>query len=155
MPPAQLLLLTQGLSTLGGENASFAKVLDGWAGLDESKGQLTSDQLAKLAQSVAPVAAGQTAFWDFICTQLASKTDSLTEAGWASVEAAFPGGAGPECKDKEKLLAALKTKKDKEDEKKKREEEDKKRADDRNRRDTRGNDRRDDRRDDRGRDDRR
>ena len=40
------------------------------------------------------------------------KADALTDAGVSSVEAAFPGGAGPDCQDKDKLLAAVKTKKE-------------------------------------------
>merc|ERR1712070_1354251 len=99
MPKAQLMLLTQALSPLGGENASYIKILDAWpaTGADDTKGQLTADQFAKLAQAVAPVAPTHSGFWDAVGSQLASKSDSLTDAGWASVDAAFPGGEGPNC----------------------------------------------------------
>merc|ERR1712232_693512 len=70
MPQAQLLLLTQGLAPLGGENAHFTKVLDTWAAGsgDETKGKLSSDQLAKLAQTLAPLAPSHSGFWNGLGT---------------------------------------------------------------------------------------
>lgn len=172
MPQAQLMLLTQGFASLGGGNAHFGKILDGWAasGADESKNTLSADQLAKLAASVATAAPDHTVFWNFVGTQLANKAESLTDAGWASVQATFPDGAGPSFDDKTKLLDVHKAKEEKkkkeEEEKKKKEDDEKKRAEekkrsryddrdrdrDRDRRDDRDRDRRDDRRDDRDRD---
>uniref|UniRef100_A0A7S2AZ65 Uncharacterized protein n=1 Tax=Alexandrium andersonii TaxID=327968 RepID=A0A7S2AZ65_9DINO len=109
LPLPQLLLLTQGLVPLGGEHASFVKMLDFWAsGADAAKVQLSADQLAKLAQVVAPVAPAHAAFWTKLGGQLVAQKGSLTDAGKASVEAAFPGGGGPAFADKEKLLQAEK-----------------------------------------------
>lgn len=107
--PPQLLLLTQGLATLGGDNASFGKILDVWAAdSGESTGQLSGDQAAKLAQTVAPLAPGRADFWAKIGQRLVSQLGSITDAGKASAQAAFPDGGGPDFPDKAKLLEAVK-----------------------------------------------
>jgi len=109
LPLPQLLLLTQGLIPLGGEHPLFVKVLEFWAsGADGAKVQLTADQLAKLAHVVAPVAPAHAAFWAKLGGLLLAQKGSLTDAGKASVEAAFPDGGGPAFADKGVLLQAVK-----------------------------------------------
>lgn len=175
----QLLFLTQGLSPLGGSQASFTKILDCWAASsEETKPQLTADQLGTLAKIVAPLAPGHVDFWAKIGGRLVAQKATLTDAGKASLGFAFPDGAGPTFADKDKLLAAIKPPAKKEEKKDREKEPEKSKpksgGDDRGRdggRDDRardsgrdsGRDRgRDDkgrgekdRRDDRGRDDRR
>jgi hypothetical protein len=108
--PAALLLLTQGLASLGGENASFVKVLDFWAAPpDESNSQLSADQLAKLMQSCTS-APNHGCFWEKVGSRLVAQSASLTDAGKLSVGAAFPDGNGPGFPEKDKLLAAVKPK---------------------------------------------
>mmetsp|Transcript_77527 Transcript_77527/g.203533 ORF Transcript_77527/g.203533 Transcript_77527/m.203533 type:complete len:251 (+) Transcript_77527:989-1741(+) len=123
MPAAQLLILTQGLLPLGGDNASVKKVLDVWAaglGGEAPTAKLTADQLAKLAQLAAPAAPSHADFWKSLGARLVAEQKALTEPGWASAEAAFPDGAGPEFEGKEGLSKALKERKEKEEEKKQR-----------------------------------
>jgi hypothetical protein len=119
MPPPQLLLMSQGLLPLGGGNASIAKVLDAWAAMpDESKAQLKADQFAKLLQLVAPVSPSHESFWKNVGGHVAAQFEKLSDAGKASLEAAFPEGAGPSFEGKEKLMAVLrKSQKPKEKEK--------------------------------------
>eukprot|EP00928_Gymnodinium_smaydae_P047231 TRINITY_DN31507_c0_g1_i1.p1 TRINITY_DN31507_c0_g1~~TRINITY_DN31507_c0_g1_i1.p1 ORF type:complete len:580 (-),score=185.13 TRINITY_DN31507_c0_g1_i1:379-2118(-) len=157
----QRLLLTQGLLPLGGSNASLTKVLDAWAAgsEEEAGGKLTGDQLAKLAQQLAPVAPSHAEFWKVIGGRLVAQKDSLTDAGKASVNAAFPDGGGPDFADKDKLMATVKPKPPKEDKEKSRDDkkkrsrsrEERKRSRSRERRN--GDDKRDSRRDEK-RDDR-
>merc|ERR1712039_750329 len=110
-------LLTQGLLPLGGGHAALSKVLDFWAaGFNEvsraedlltdsmgaqlvhnrrkdleAKGQLTADQLAKLAQTVAPKAPDHTSFWKALATRfvgqgeaegVAEDLSALGKASW-------------------------------------------------------------------------
>eukprot|EP00747_Dinoflagellata_sp_TGD_P168698 gnl/TRDRNA2_/TRDRNA2_195702_c0_seq1.p1 gnl/TRDRNA2_/TRDRNA2_195702_c0~~gnl/TRDRNA2_/TRDRNA2_195702_c0_seq1.p1 ORF type:complete len:502 (-),score=106.00 gnl/TRDRNA2_/TRDRNA2_195702_c0_seq1:50-1525(-) len=108
--PAQLVLLTQGLVALGGDHPQLAKVLDVWATSCEEwvgKGSLTADQLAKLAQLAAPVAPSHASFWAAVGKHLAAKPEALTDAGKASVQAAFPDGAGPDFEGKANLLKTV------------------------------------------------
>uniref|UniRef100_A0A7S2LL37 Uncharacterized protein n=1 Tax=Zooxanthella nutricula TaxID=1333877 RepID=A0A7S2LL37_9DINO len=149
MPGAQLLLLTQGLVPLGGANASFAKVLEAWVKvLGEPKPPVSADQLAKLAHVVAPAAPEHADFWKALGAALAAEQKALGDAGWTSLEAAFPDGAGPAFADKEALLAAAKKRKESS-------KDDRKRSRDRDRRGggrSRSRDRKDDRRRSRSRD---
>lgn len=147
IPPPQLLLLTQGLIPLGASNPSVGKIFGFWGeGADHSK--LTADQLAKLIQVAAPVVAEGSAFWGKAGASLVAQKGSLTDAGRASVLAAFPDGAGPAFEGKDSLLEAAKPKaKDDKDRDRK---DDRKRSRDRrdrsrDRRDDRDRDRKDDR----------
>jgi len=113
MPAAQLILLTQGLLPLGSGNASVAKILDAWTtGLKESKLQVPADQLAKLSALVAPAAPASTDFWNAVGAALTADMKGLSDAGWASFDAAFPEGGGPDFPDKEALVAASKKRKE-------------------------------------------
>mmetsp|Transcript_33361 Transcript_33361/g.76121 ORF Transcript_33361/g.76121 Transcript_33361/m.76121 type:complete len:561 (-) Transcript_33361:49-1731(-) len=145
VPPPQLLLLTQGLLSLGGEHEVVKKVVEQWASsLAEVK--LTADQFAKLAQHIAPLLPGHTEFWTRLGARLVAEHGAFTDAGWTSVEAAFPGGEGPAFEEKEKLIAALaaKKKKDAKDkEQKESKENDRKRSRSRDRNDRRRDDGRD------------
>jgi len=132
-------LLTQGLVPLGGGHAAVVKALDFWAaqlneatraenlltesmGDDmvkqrrkdlEAKGQLNADQLAKLANTLAPHAAKHQEFWQALTKRFAGHDLSegiagdLTPAGKAAIEGCFPGGSGPEFEGKDLLLSAL------------------------------------------------
>jgi len=123
MPSPQLLLLTQGLLPLGAANDSVSKVLEAWvASAADAKLTLSADHLAKLAQLVAPAVPGHEAFWKMLGGKLAAEQKALTDAGWASLEAAFPADAasGPAFEEKEALLAAAKARKQPKEEEKKR-----------------------------------
>mmetsp|Transcript_33768 Transcript_33768/g.70398 ORF Transcript_33768/g.70398 Transcript_33768/m.70398 type:complete len:247 (+) Transcript_33768:1-741(+) len=146
----QLLLLTQGLASLGADNASLTKLVEFWATTDGEEiklKQLSADQVAKLAQVLAPVMPTNEALWKAVGSRLLDQKSSLSDAGKASVLAAFPETEGPTFEDKEKLLQAVKPKSSK-DRDRDRDRDDRKDRDDRDRRDR---DRRDDRRDDRRR----
>jgi len=161
IPPPQLLLLTQGLIPLGASNPSVGKIFGFWAdGADHSK--LTADQLAKLAQVAAPAVEEGNAFWGKVGASLVAQKGSLTDAGKASVLAAFPDGAGPGFEGKDSLVEAAKPKakddKDrdrKDDRKRSRDRRDERRGRSRDRRDDRDRDRKDDRKRSRSRDRRR
>lgn len=162
LPAQQVQLLTQGLVPLGGGHAAVVKALDFWAaqlneatraenlltesmGDDmvkqrrkdlEAKGQLSADQLAKLANTLAPHAAKHQEFWQALTKRFAGHDLSegiagdLTPAGKAAMEGCFPGGSGPEFEGKSSLLSALLGKKRK---KKEEEERDTDRRGDRDR----------------------
>lgn len=142
MPSAQLLLLTQVLLPLGEANASFAKILDAWvASAAESKLSLPADQLAKLAQLVAPAAPSHRGFWKMLGSRLAAEQKGLTDAGWASLEAAFPeGAAAPTFEERGSLLSAAKGRKN--DKNRNGKDRDDKKRDDRRRSRSRKDDRR-------------
>jgi len=146
----QLLLLTQGMASLGSSDASLMKVVDYWA-TDEKAKQLSADQLAKLSQVLAPVVPAHEGLWKMAGPRLLEQKSSLTDAGKASVVAAFSGEA-PTFEDKDKLLAATKPR-----EREREREKDRDGGKDRERERSRGRDdrRRDDRRRSRSRDRRR
>jgi len=125
--PSHLVLMVQGLSQLGGGHAVITQILDLLAaafqeasrqenklGPDlvvdrrrelETKGQLTADQVAKLAQILAPVLSDSRSFWEALGDRLADCPRSLTSAGHASVAAAFPpGGGGPDFEGRRRML---------------------------------------------------
>merc|ERR1712150_443083 len=128
IPSAQMILLVQGLLPLGGHPA-LSRILDLWAvsfgeasrlenllGPDqiaarrselEAKGQLTADQLAKLAQMLGLAMPTHNTFWAALGRRIRDSVDDLTDVGQASLEAAFPNGAGPEFDGKSKLLKAV------------------------------------------------
>eukprot|EP00746_Dinoflagellata_sp_MGD_P073377 gnl/MRDRNA2_/MRDRNA2_29779_c0_seq1.p1 gnl/MRDRNA2_/MRDRNA2_29779_c0~~gnl/MRDRNA2_/MRDRNA2_29779_c0_seq1.p1 ORF type:complete len:487 (-),score=84.27 gnl/MRDRNA2_/MRDRNA2_29779_c0_seq1:40-1500(-) len=107
MPEAQLLLLTQGLAPLGGENPCVQKVLGRWCS-ELPDTDLSADQLAKLAAVLAPVAASHTTFWETLGKQLSEEQGNLTAPGFASLETAFGNGGGPDFADKKAILSVLK-----------------------------------------------
>lgn len=146
----QLLLLTQGMASLGSSDASLMKVVDYWA-TDEKAKQLSADQLAKLSQVLAPVVPAHEGLWKMAGPRLLEQKSSLTDAGKASVVAAFSGEA-PNFEDKDKLLAATKPR-----EREREREKDRDGGKERERERSRGRDdrRRDDRRRSRSRDRRR
>jgi len=141
----QLLLLTQGMASLGSSDASLMKVVDYWA-TDEKAKQLSADQLAKLSQVLAPVVPAHEGLWKMAGPRLLEQKSSLTDAGKASVVAAF------NFEDKDKLLAATKPR-----EREREREKDRDGGKERERERSRGRDdrRRDDRRRSRSRDRRR
>lgn len=124
----QLLLLTQGLLPLGGDDHSLAKTLDFWTeslrngeviagnhhddGVSirrqdaEHKAPLTADQLAKLVQILAGKVPSHAVF-DVLSRQLAEGARYLTPAGYASLEVAFRDGSGPDFRGRSSLLRAL------------------------------------------------
>lgn len=108
IPTAQLLLLTQGLAPLGGHPA-LTKLLDYWTAgpLAKEEGGLSGDQLAKLAQVLAPTCASHATLWPALGKRVAAQAKALTPAGQASLAAAFPDGGGPEFAEKADLLAAF------------------------------------------------
>lgn len=112
IPSPQLLLLTQSILSLGEANASVGKVLEAWvSSAAESKLNLSADQLAKLAHFVAPVVPSHEGFWKMLGGKIAMEQKALTDAGWASIESAFPEGAGPAFDEKAAVLAAAKARK--------------------------------------------
>ncbi|OLP97982.1 hypothetical protein AK812_SmicGene19610 [Symbiodinium microadriaticum] len=132
----QLLLLTQGLASLGADNASLTKLVEFWATTDGEEiklKQLSADQVAKLAQVLAPVMPTNEALWKAVGSRLLDQKSSLSDAGKASVLAAFPETEGPTFDDKEKLLQAVKPKSSK-DRDRDRDRDDRKDRDDRDRR---------------------
>ncbi|CAK9034845.1 Hypothetical protein SCF082_LOCUS21027 [Durusdinium trenchii] len=137
----QLLLLTQGIASLGSDNASLMKLVEFWATDEVKLKQLSADQLAKLSQVLAPVVPTHEGLWKVAGARLLEQKASLADAGKASVLAAFSGEA-PTFEDKEKLLAAVKPRE---------REREKDRDKDRDERRSRGRDDRRDRRDDRRR----
>lgn len=124
--PSHLLLLMQGLLPLGSSHGVVEHMLEFTAracqdatrqesllGPDrvidrrrelEAKGQLSADQLAKLAQTLAPTLPGSSAFWEAFGERMAELPKSLTMAGHASLDAAFPGGRGPDFDGKSRML---------------------------------------------------
>lgn len=139
LPSAQMMLLTQGMLPLGGHHAALGRLLDFWAdyfqeasrgeasmaeseGIEamkcrraklEGRGQLTGDQVAKLAQIVAPKAPEHGRFWEALADRLAGRgaeglLHALTANGHASLEASFPRGEGPEFAGKRSLLREVK-----------------------------------------------
>merc|ERR1711971_519614 len=139
IPCAQLLLLTQGLIPLGGDHISLVKLMDHWSArfeesskadttlLEESgatamwrcqdkleaNGQLTADQLEKLAQTLAFKAAAHERFWTALADRYiigdGSLAQTLSSEGRASLEQTFSKGRGPVFHSKRALLRAVKT----------------------------------------------
>lgn len=136
LQPPQLMLLTQGLLVLGDNHSAVNMVLDRWShtffeisraedlltesmGSDmvrdrrvelEGKGQLTADQLAKLAQMVIQIAAEHRHFWKALATRFTGQGEAegvagdLTSVGKAALESAFPEGSGLSFEGKSKML---------------------------------------------------
>eukprot|EP00931_Biecheleriopsis_adriatica_P062473 TRINITY_DN37661_c0_g1_i1.p1 TRINITY_DN37661_c0_g1~~TRINITY_DN37661_c0_g1_i1.p1 ORF type:complete len:1263 (-),score=351.72 TRINITY_DN37661_c0_g1_i1:122-3910(-) len=126
MQPSQMMLLMQGLLPLGGDHPALQKMADNWAfsfyeatrlegllGPDcipkrredlEAKGQLTADQLSKLALAVAPVMPNHKSFWKAFGKRMREVPEDLSDAGVANLKAAFPEGSGPDFEKKEKTL---------------------------------------------------
>ncbi|CAK9023795.1 Nipped-B-like protein B [Durusdinium trenchii] len=124
--PSQMMLLMQGLLPLGGEHPALNKIADNWAasfyeatrlegllGPDqietrrkelESKGQLSADQVSKLALMVAPVMPKHQSFWNAFGKRLREMPEDLSDVGIANLKLAFPEGAGPDFEKKEKIL---------------------------------------------------
>jgi len=140
----QLLLLTQGMASLGASDESVMKVVDFWVADEKSK-QLSADQLAKLSQVLAPVVPSHEGLWKMAGERLMEQKSSLTDAGKASVLAAFSGET-PTFEDKEKLLTAVKPR-----ERERERERDRDGGKDREEKRSRGRDDRRERRDDRRR----
>merc|ERR1712151_163602 len=69
----------------------------------ETKGQLTADQLAKLAQTLSSTSCSS-AFWEALGERIAEVPRSLTTAGHASLDVAFPSGRGPDFHGKRRML---------------------------------------------------
>jgi len=172
--PQQLLFLTQGFLPLGAGHASLTKMFDFWSLIpDETPGHLSANQFAKLAQLAAPVAPNCSAFWVTLGRCILAGKGSLTDAGKASLEAAFPDGSGPGFPDKDQVLAifskAKESVKDRDDKKRtsrSREKESRTKESEKDARDDRGAKDRDEKKrsrsrekgrraDDRGREDRR
>jgi len=110
MKPEQVMLLTQGVLPLGGTHTVVIRLLNFWAqllaGSDKKAPVLPPDDIAQLAMLLSIVAPDHSLVFHVIGTRLQEVSSSLTEAGYASLEAAFPGGAGPSFPGKEELLAA-------------------------------------------------
>mmetsp|Transcript_11655 Transcript_11655/g.31286 ORF Transcript_11655/g.31286 Transcript_11655/m.31286 type:complete len:878 (+) Transcript_11655:140-2773(+) len=112
LPAAQLPLLTQSLLPLGGDHPALVKVLDFYASQleDWDTVQNGADQLAKLAQALAPKAPSHDRFWRALAGRFVGKdtgrglAQALTAAGKESLAAAFPKGGGPEFAGKRELL---------------------------------------------------
>eukprot|EP00913_Durusdinium_trenchii_P014091 g13226.t2 len=120
----QLLLLTQGIASLGSDNASLMKLVEFWATDEVKLKQLSADQLAKLSQVLAPVVT-RPQFGDgskkpirsyhqvirsrmkALRMLLPAQGRHMKAYGKLLVLAAFSGEA-PTFEDKEKLLAAVK-----------------------------------------------
>lgn len=110
MKPEQVMLLTQGVLPLGGTHTVVIRLVNFWAqllaGSDKKAPVLPPDDIAQLAMLLSMVAPDHSLVFHVIGTRLQEVSSSLTEAGYASLEAAFPGGAGPSFPGKEELLAA-------------------------------------------------
>ncbi|CAE7233683.1 Dnajb8 [Symbiodinium natans] len=110
MKPEQVMLLTQGVLPLGGSHPVVIRLLNFWAqllaGSDNKAPVLPPDDIAQLAMLLSMVAPDHSLVFHVIGTRLQEVSSSLTEAGYASLEAAFPDGAGPAFPGKEQLLAA-------------------------------------------------
>eukprot|EP00929_Paragymnodinium_shiwhaense_P023900 TRINITY_DN14854_c0_g1_i1.p1 TRINITY_DN14854_c0_g1~~TRINITY_DN14854_c0_g1_i1.p1 ORF type:complete len:1010 (-),score=301.45 TRINITY_DN14854_c0_g1_i1:38-3067(-) len=116
-PVQNLILLTQGMLPLGSGHESLLRLLDFWRlGLPSEKdkrqgeqGSLTAsaDQLAKVAQLLAPAIPGTHLLYEALSSRLCAQVKELTEAGKASLEAAFPGGEGPDFRSKARLLKTV------------------------------------------------
>lgn len=126
MSPAHLLLLVQGLVPLTGSHPVFEQILESLIttfreasrkekllGEDmivdrrrelEVQGQLSADNVAKLAQMLAPVVPSNHAFWEAFGRRMEELPKSLTSAGHASMDTAFPDGAGPKFDGKRSML---------------------------------------------------
>jgi len=97
---------------LGGDHPALVKVLDFYASQleDWDTVQNGADQLAKLAQALAPKAPGHDRFWRALAGRFVGKdtgrglAQALTAAGKESLAAAFPKGGGPEFAGKRELL---------------------------------------------------
>lgn len=138
LPMSQLVLLTQALLPLGGDDAALGKLLDFWASTFtaatraevlltdsmgeemvasrrkdlEAKGQLTADQVAHLADTVAPKVPECDKFWNALASRFIGEDEfeglgeELTAAGKKSLEAAFPKGGGPQFSTRSEMLEA-------------------------------------------------
>lgn len=127
--PVHLVLLVQGLLPLGGSHPILAQILElltkafheasrqeNLMGPDlvidrrkelEAKGQLTADHLAKLAQTLARAIPDNRTFWEALGSRLGEMPKSLTSAGHASLEVAFPAGRGPDFEFKTKMFRVV------------------------------------------------
>ncbi|CAK9015938.1 unnamed protein product [Durusdinium trenchii] len=111
MKPEQVMLLTQGVLPLGGAHPVVARLLNFWAQLlagPEKASVLPADDIAQLAMLLSMVAPDQGLIFHVIGLRLQEAGSSLTEAGFASIDAAFPDGAGPNFPGKEQLLSSMK-----------------------------------------------
>eukprot|EP00928_Gymnodinium_smaydae_P069958 TRINITY_DN538_c1_g1_i1.p1 TRINITY_DN538_c1_g1~~TRINITY_DN538_c1_g1_i1.p1 ORF type:complete len:1196 (+),score=313.45 TRINITY_DN538_c1_g1_i1:116-3703(+) len=180
-PQSQALLLTQSvLGSLGADHASMQDILDFWASSFseatrvenllgpetalkrreemEAKGQLSADQLAKLATMLAEGASGHTSFWRAFGRRMVGTEEAeglaftLSATGRQSMEAIWAGGGGPELDDRIGFLRAVRGEKpkDREKEKEKERERDKEQRRGDGDRETRDRDRDRDRGRDRG-----
>eukprot|EP00927_Polykrikos_kofoidii_P029606 TRINITY_DN25588_c0_g1_i1.p1 TRINITY_DN25588_c0_g1~~TRINITY_DN25588_c0_g1_i1.p1 ORF type:complete len:1950 (+),score=472.38 TRINITY_DN25588_c0_g1_i1:531-5852(+) len=133
--PAQMVLLTQGMLPLGDEHPAMCELLDTWVdflgggdadSLVPSEGSvpskrrssqaneadgLSADQLARLAQLLT--GAGQSSnsaisVYEAVGKRIARISDSLTDAGYASMEAAFPAEFAVEFPSKASMLNSVK-----------------------------------------------
>merc|ERR1712193_565188 len=126
LQPSQLLLLTQGLLPLGKKSRPFEKIVDYWErslaedltrlarngdqvserrAEIEAKTQLNADQLAKLAQLLAPVMSDHGVFESIAKRLLGGMLKSLTASGYEQLKSALPEKGGPSFKSKQKLLS--------------------------------------------------
>jgi len=128
-PPAQLLMLTQGVVQGLGAHDLVRKLTDFWAeSLKDSKGsggawdsddevtkkrreleqksRLSADQLVQLSRVTAPV--GTRSLIDAIGSQLVSRAKELTEAGRKALEVQLgPDGSLAQCSRKDRLKRAV------------------------------------------------
>jgi len=110
MKPEQMMLLTQGVLPLGGSHPVVTRLLNFWAQLlagAEKAQVLPADDIAQLAMMASMVAADNGLIFHVIAQRLQEAGSSLTEAGFASIDAAFPGGAGPKFPGKEQMLTFI------------------------------------------------
>lgn len=110
MKPEQMMLLTQGVLPLGGSHPVVTRLLNFWAQLlagAEKAPVLPADDIAQLAMMASMVAPENGLMFHVIAQRLQEAGSSLTEAGFASIDAAFPGGAGPKFPGKEQLLTFI------------------------------------------------
>jgi len=109
--PADLLLLTQGVLSLGGQHRVVLKILDFWVLClrqdAEGYSDLPSDDLAQLVRLVAMVAPQHDSIFEAFGQYLIAGAATLSASGWALLDAAFPGGSGPAFPSKPILLRVL------------------------------------------------
>eukprot|EP00929_Paragymnodinium_shiwhaense_P007961 TRINITY_DN111888_c0_g1_i1.p1 TRINITY_DN111888_c0_g1~~TRINITY_DN111888_c0_g1_i1.p1 ORF type:complete len:1062 (-),score=339.81 TRINITY_DN111888_c0_g1_i1:187-3372(-) len=115
--PAQLVLLTQGLSSLGAENDGVKKVLAFWADFfagkedsDSKKGTLSVDHTVKLLNAVAPISEKQEPLLKAMGETLVASFDSLSGASTAVLQELLEQDTVPAFASKDKLLQLLKEK---------------------------------------------
>merc|ERR1712183_795572 len=74
---------------------------------DQGALSVTSDQLAKLLQMLAPALPGTHLLYEAISAKLCTQVKDITDAGKAALEAAFPGGEGADFRSKARLLKVV------------------------------------------------